>query len=530
MFELRPYQEPIAGIVFDYMRKHPGKHPLVALPTGAGKTVVMADIIKQATDKWPETKVLVISHVREILTQDYNALKFHLNKEIGLYSAGLKSRSVKDITVAGIQSIYKSPQRFADYKLIIIDECHLIPPVDTSMYRRFFGGLIAPRYFGLTATPFRLGSGLIYGDKDSIFDDLVYDLTSAHKFVKLIEDGYLSKLSTKATQTRLDTKNIATRGGDFDKKEMADAFNIEAITREACKEIVKAGEGYKKWLIFAIDIAHAESIAETLISMGVPSMVVHSKMDMDRDWVIDQYKIGSFKAMVNVNVLTTGFDDPEIDLIALLRPTQSPVIHVQTIGRGLRIADGKDHCLVLDFAGNTERLGPINDIVVRKRRKGQEQGEGEAPTKECPKCNEIVPISTKICPSCQYAFPIITKLQTRASNAEIISTRKPIDWYDVKDIVYNLHIKDNKPDMIKVSYLCGSRYFNEFICIEHPANSYAKRLADHWVKYRGGKATNAKELFEEKDVLKRPTRIKVDTRGKYPNIVDAEFANLSLAS
>ena len=501
MFELRPYQKPIADKVFDYMRKHPGKHPLVALPTGSGKTVVMADIIHQTITRWPDTKVLVLSHVREILMQDYKALKFHLNKPIGLYSAGLKSRTIENVTVAGIQSIYKGASRFVNYKLIIVDECHLIPPVDTSMYRRFFAGLKSPRYFGLTATPFRLGSGLIYGEKDSIFDHLVYDLTSAEKFVKLIEDGYLSKLSTKATKTKLDTRNIAIRGGDFDKKEMADAFNVNAITKEACKEIVKAGADYKKWLIFAIDIDHAESIAETLISMGVPSMVVHSKMDMDRDFVINAYRSGKFKAMVNVNVLTTGFDDPEIDLIALLRPTQSPVIHVQTIGRGLRRADGKDHCLVLDFAGNTERLGPINDIVVRKRRKGDKLGDGEALMRECPMCSELVPISAKICPSCEYVFPIATKLQTRASTAEIISTRKPVDWYEVKDVVCNIHHKANTPDMLKISYLCGVRYFNEFICINHPEGSYAKRLADHWVKYRGGTATNVEELIQQFSTL-----------------------------
>ena len=97
---------------------------------------------------------------------------------------------------------------------------------------------------------------------------------------------------------------------------------------------------------------------------GIPTGLVHSKMEFDRDTEIQKFKEGHYKAVVNVNVLTTGFDDPEIDLIALLRPTQSPVIHVQTIGRGLRISEGKKHCMILDFAGNTKRLGPINDVHI----------------------------------------------------------------------------------------------------------------------------------------------------------------------
>jgi len=530
MFELRPYQKPIAANVFNYMRQHPNKHPLVALPTGSGKTVVMADIIHKAITNWPQTKILVLSHVKEILEQDYGALSFHLSAlsdKIGINSASIGRRENKQITIAGIQSVYKYGSAFSDVNLVIVDECHLIPPDSDSMYRTFFASLDHPRYFGLTATPFRLSSGLIYGDSDdTIFDDIVVDYTSSNKFVSLIKQGYLCRLKTQATSTRLDTINIGTRGGDFDTAQMSDEFNIKEITTAACKEIIAAGKNYKKWLIFAIDIKHAESIAETLIRLGIKTMVVHSKMDFDRSTIIKLYKEGHFRALVNVNVLTTGFDDPEIDLIALLRPTKSPVIHVQTIGRGLRIAEGKDHCLVLDFAGNTARLGPINDIRVRKMRKGKDpNGEGEAPTKECPNCGVIVPIQTRTCEWCGYEFPRPTALSTKAYKGEIIKEDDGADkrgkWYNVQDITYHLHQKSNRPDMVKVSYYVGMRYFNEYVTLDH--TGYARHASLHWVKVRNGTARTTAELLQECPRLRKPSEIKVDTRGKYPSIIDVRF-------
>lgn len=523
MFKLRPYQEPIAKIVFDYLRKNRTKHPLIALPTGSGKTIVMAELVRQAITKWPDTHILILSHVKEILDQDYKALKFHTDFDIGINSAGLGRRERKQVTVAGIQSVHKQSYEFKHYNFIIVDECHLIPPSDTSMYRGFFAGLSKPRYLGLTATPFRLGAGKIYGQSDSIFNDLVYDLTSAEKFVQLIDNGYLCNLKTQGTNVELNTLNIGTKGGDFDQYDMSKAFNKDEITKAACAEIVKLGQEYKKWLIFAIDIEHAESIADWLTRLGIPTLVVHSKMEFDRDFVINTFKEGGIRAVVNVNVLTTGFDDPEIDLIALLRPTKSPVIHVQTIGRGLRVAPDKDHCLVLDFAGNTERLGPINDVRVRKTRKGQHPDEvGEPPTKKCPKCKAILPIKTKDCPWCKFHFKENVELRRHHSKTAVINTKKKIDWYPVSDVSYLLHQKKNTPDMVKVSYKCGMRYFNEYICMNHPL--YAGHKARAWVRFRGGNAEDTKQLLEEAKHLKKPTKIKIDTRGKYPLIVDSEFS------
>lgn len=518
MFDLRPYQEPIADRVFDYIR-NTGNHPLVAMPTGSGKTVVLADIVEKAVKRWPDTHILILSHVKEILQQDYDSLKFHTGMDIGLYSVGLDKKELKQVTVAGIQSVFRKPELFRKYKLIIIDECHLIPPGDSTMYRRFFKGLNNPRYFGLTATPFRLGTGLIYGEKNSIFTDMIVDLTSKEKFVKLIDDGYLCKLTTKATELALDTEGIKTVGGDFDNKEMSQKFDVRDITKQAIAEIIAKGHDRKKWLLFAIDIEHAEHIAEELANNDVPTMVVHSKMEFDRTVVINHYKRGTFRAVVNVNVLTTGFDDPEIDLIALLRPTRSPVIHVQTIGRGLRIAEGKSNCLVLDFAGNTERLGPINDIQIKKKGKGR--AGGEPITKVCPTCNEILPPAVRYCPECGHKFEFKTALQGTATERDVISTKEPV-WHNVTDVEYKVHRKAGSPKMVRVIYQCGLRAFNEYVCVEH--KGYAGHRAKHWLTFRGmNDSQDAEWVVEHSYQLNKPNRIRVDTSGKYAQILDYSF-------
>jgi DNA repair protein RadD len=517
-FELRPYQEPIAERVFEYMRKNEDNHPLVGMPTGSGKTVVLADIILKAIQRWPSTKVLVLSHVREILVQDYEAIKDHTKLDVGLYSVGLKKRERKQVTVAGIQSVFRKADMFMDYKLIIIDECHLIPPGKDTMYRKFFSKLNNPRYFGLTATPFRLGSGFIYGQDDSIFSDMIYDMTSKEKFNGLIKDGYLCNLKTSPPNTELDLENIRTVAGDFDKKMLSQKVDKDSITKRAVKELVEKGESYKKWLIFAIDIEHAENIAEELTKYDIPTMVVHSKMEFDRDTVIDHYKRGTFRAIVNVNVLTTGFDDPEIDLIALLRPTKSPVIHVQTIGRGLRIAPGKDHCLILDFAGNTERLGPINDIVPTRKNKGKG---GEPITKRCPACDTIHHPTAKVCEFCGHKFQFKTLLRPNAKDVDVIKDRTNI-WVNVTDVKYRLHKKTNSPSMVKVTYSCGLREYHEYVCIEH--KGYAGYAAKHWLEYRGlsGMKT-ALGVVHNSDELRKPNRINIDKTGKYPRVKDYSF-------
>lgn len=526
-FVLRDYQQPVANAVFNYMLKNPGKHPLIALPTGSGKTVVLADVVKEAVTRWPGTKVLILSHVKEILSQNYVTLNAYFEQHgistdlLGINSAGLGRRDTAQVTVAGIQSVYQNTD-FTKYNLIIIDECHLIPFKGKGMYRTLFNKIKKARYVGLTATPFRLGGGYIYDNDDAIFDDCIYDLTRGKMFTDLIDAGYLCPLLTYSTDAEFDVKGQRIQAGDFIEKDLAAEFDREEITEVIVQKMIKAGADRKRWLIFAIDIAHAEHITESLMVKGIFCNVVHSKMEQDRDTVINDFRTGKYRAIVNVNVLTTGFDNPEIDMIVLARPTQSPVLHVQTVGRGLRIADGKENCMVLDFAGNTKRLGPINDIRPRKRRKTDE--EGDAPCKECPNCHLVIPAAARVCPECGHKFQFQTKLAHKAGNEQIIARMEPT-WCEVDDITYSLHTKHQSPDSVKVSYRCGLRTFNEWICLEH--SGYAGHIAERWVDKRKDASVDMPEsvveLLAMANDLDQPTQIQVKPDGKYVSICAYKF-------
>ena len=520
MIKLRHYQSACAPAVIKYIRRNKGKHPLVALPTGSGKTYCIADLIQKLREKW-DVKVLVLSHVREILEQNHESLSEYLGEPIGLNSAGLGRREFKEITVAGIQSVYKQPERYQDGVIIIVDEAHLISPQEDTMYRKFFKGIPRSIIVGFTATPFRLGSGYIYGD-DQLFDSLVYDWSSAERFQQLINEGYLAPLTTKRTAMEMDTSNINIVAGDFNEKQMSERFDREGVTKEAIKEILAAGRQRKKWLIFAIDISHAEHIAETLLRSGIKTAPVHSKMSesgFDRDRTVEGFKDGKYQCVVNVNILTTGFDEPGIDLIAMLRPTKSPVLHVQSLGRGSRISDDKSNCLVLDFAGNTARLGPINDVLVRKKGKGKEGG--DPITKTCPDCNSILPPAMKLCPDCGYEFQFQHGLSTTAIDADVIESGEPL-WLPVLDVEYSVNSKFAAPSTVKVTYKTGYRDISEYVCIEH--KGFAKHKADHWVTYRGGEPCSfATDLLEQAQVLRVPKEILIKKSGKYFTINDASF-------
>ena len=533
MIKLRWYQKKVAPLVFNFWRKNPDKKPIIAIPTGAGKSLIIADLIYQAHSKW-NIEILVLSHRKEILTQNQSILIKYLNQHglaanIGIYSAGLGVKEKGKITFAGIHSVYKKTKLFENVKLIIIDEVHLISPSakGETMYQKFINELPKAKCIGLTATPYRLGSGYIVGD-DHLFDEILFDLTSKSKFNRLVREGYLTKLITKRTETEFNAEGIRTIGGDYAEKELAQKFDREEITKTAVKEIIRKAKNYKKWLIFAINIDHAEHIVEELNSYGIMAIPIHSKLDLNRTVFIDAFKEGKIQALVNVNILTVGIDVPDIDLIVFLRPTKSPVLYVQSAGRGLRVAPGKDHCLVLDFARVIQTLGPINDVQVIKKKKGK----GSDPVvKTCPVCGTHHHPIVKICDGklengeeCRYEFKFKIAITKNASDAKIIA-ETGIHKYKVDDIYYNKHTKRNAPMSMKVTYRCGMSIFNEWVCIEH--TGWAKTMADNWISDRLSPNYKRPETVDDlllmSSFFRKPTEIVVKEDARYPEIVDYKF-------
>lgn len=512
MFDPYDFQQEAINSPFAYFRSGKRGNPLVVAPTGSGKSVIIACLCQQVIEKWPGQKILCISHVKEILGQNYAAIKRQLpNKPIGLYSAGLKSKTIKDITVAGIHSIYNKPELFDQFNIILVDECHTIPHTKNGMYDKFFTQVEVP-VIGFTATPFRLGSGYLHIGANSFFDDIVYTIP----IKKLQREGYLCDLTAKATKRRMKADDVRKQAGDYVITELSREFDRAAVTKDIISELVLYKEERKKWLLFAIDIAHAEHITDELNKQGIKAAVVHSRMEGQRELMIDGFKKGLYQALVSVAVLTTGFDVPSVDLIGLLRPTASPVLHVQIIGRGLRVSPEKENCLVLDFAGNLIRNGPIDAPVIKL--KGD--GKGEPIMKECSNCWEIVHAAVRICPSCGEKFQFRHKLQATAKDREVLSFE---DWHDVDEVKYLRYVGSRDIPMLKVRYICGIRSFSEFVCLEH--NGYAKHKAGHWWKRRSQEPVpeNSQQAVELSHTLISPKRILVNESGKYDTIKEHQF-------
>ena len=502
--------------------EHEDCHPIVVAPTGSGKSLMICDFIDRYLTGEPTAKILILSHIKEILSQDYDAIsEYFEGYEVGLYSSGMGSKTVKKITVAGIQSVWRKPELFKDFSVVVVDECHLVTIRQDGMYRKLLEHIPA-NYVGFTATHFRLGHGYIHKGEGRLFNELAYDMSQPEIFNRLVKEGYLTKLITKATLMKMDVDGIKIRARDYAINELSKKFDRNSITEVAVDEIIEFGANYKKWLVFAIDIEHAEHITKKFNERNIDAAVVHSKMEGDRDEVVANFKSGLLRAVVNVDILTTGLDVPDIDLIAMLRPTKSPVIHVQTIGRGLRVAPGKDHCLVLDFAGNTMRLGPINDVVVKTKKPGD--GTGIAPVKECPDCLALLHPTVKFCDVCGHEFEFQTALSITAGTEEVVKT-DVVEWYAIDDVQYRLHEKPGKPTSMKVTYRIGLQTFNEWVCYDH--EGYPKYKADNWVRFRAQQKmpmpVDVGQLLEWSPWLKKPTKVLINFGEKFPQIKDAVF-------
>lgn len=398
--ELRPYQLKAVQSTFDYLSENPGKNPCLVLPTGAGKSVCIAAFIEACLDWWPESKVMILTHQKELIEQDAKALhRIAPDLSIGLYSAALRCKDLSQpVTFASIQSIYKIS--VPDVRFILIDEAHLINNEDQGMYRRFLDHTHA-RVIGLTATPYRMGQGYLT-DGDGIFDELIQPVS----ILELQGLGYLARLRNKGTFTKLDLSNVRLRGGEFIDSDLQKELDTFTTNEAVAEEIIKSAAYYKREhiLVFCSGVDHARHVSEILSEMGMKAAYIAGNMSMeDREEILYCFTHGITAALCNANLLTTGFDYPDIDLIVMLRPTMSPGLYLQMAGRGLRLKSNGGDCLVLDFAGNVQRHGPIA-FVAPPAREGEPR-QGVMPCKECPQCLEIVPLSLAVCPSCGYVFP-----------------------------------------------------------------------------------------------------------------------------
>lgn len=492
--ELRWYQKEAVEKVWGYLRDNRTGAPCVVLPTGAGKTPVLAALC-QTVAKFGG-RALVLAHVKELLQQAFARVSAEVEGvSVGLYSAGLDERTTDaQIVIAGIQSVYKRAEELGPFQLIVVDEAHLIPDSGDGMYRTFLerARRVAPdvRVVGLTATPYRLGCGWICGS-DRVLTEIVYEVGVR----ELIAQGFLSPLKTRGGKRKFNVSELRIRGGEFVASEVDALVKGKNVLESACAEIVELTKERKKVLVFYPSVDAAKRVEKSLKDFSgarVATITGETSAD-ERAAILDEFKrsepvvdlLGretpSLKYLVNVNVLTTGFDAPNVDCVVLLRPTNSVGLYQQMVGRGLRLAPGKTDCLVLDYGQNVVRLGPIDMPTVATRGKPDGRSRG----RECPKCRAIVACGYTACPECGELFPAPKrddKASARASDEDLVDQGSILE-YVVDGVYYEEHEKKgalpSAPRTLQVSYeVAPHKTVCEWLCPEH--DGWGRQKFERW--------------------------------------------------
>ena len=530
---LRDYQQRAIDDLYAWFGENSTGNPCLVLPTGSGKSHIVAALCKDAVQNWPETKVLMLTHVKELIEQNAEKMRQHWKgAPMGIYSASIGRRDLGEpITFAGIQSIAKKADQVGHVDLVIVDECHLISHRQEGGYRTFLADLkqINPnvRVIGLTATPWRLGHGYIT-DGDGLFDALIEPVT----IEELLRKGHLCMLRSKVTDLKISADGIKKRGGEYIEKELQAAANTLDNNQAVVSEVIRLGADRKSWLFFCTGVEHAQDVRDEIRSRGITAECVTGETPKkERARILDDFKAGRIQALTNANVLTTGFDAPSIDLIAMLRATLSPTLYVQMVGRGFRVSPTKDDCLILDFAGVVETHGPVTNITPPEKSSDEP---GDAPSKICDQCNEIVHAAAKICPSCGFEFPPPEAKSLVLRNDDImgLSGRKLI----VSEWKWRKHTsRSSGKDMLRVTYYgaLSDEPVDEYVCMLHQGFAGQKAIKlltevahNAGVDIRLAQSDDLLDLLSERmNIGTPPSEIEYLKEGRYNRVIDRDWSN-----
>ncbi|HEY8358663.1 MAG TPA: DEAD/DEAH box helicase family protein [Ramlibacter sp.] len=532
MLSLRPYQRESLNSLYHYW-SNGGGNGLLVLPTGAGKSLVLASLVKELLEQFPMFRIAVVTHSRELIVQNFGEiLRIWPAAPAGIYSAGVGRRDARaKVLFCGVQSVFAKTDVVGPFDLLIVDEAHLIPRNAATMYGRFIRDLLAMtpdmRIVGLTATPYRLDSGRLDEGEGSMFDDIVYEAP----VTDLIDQGYLSPLISRAGASQIDTSQVHTRAGDFIQSELETA--AMKVVKEAVAELVSFGQDRRAWLAFCSGVAHSEAVAAEIRSHGIEAQSVDGSMDKGtRDGLISRFRNGSIRCLTSVNVLSIGFNVPHVDLVALMRPTKSTGLYVQQVGRGFRTAPGKENALILDYAGVVRRHGPVDAVIGENAGGGKgkkSDGEAEIRAKECPECQTLAALNQRECKVCGHEWKVEEKPKhdAHADDATpVLSTERvapkmlPVVEWD-----FRRWAKAGSPDSVRVTFYAGVQSFHEWLAFELPGRG--RERACSWWAQHGGATPFPKtidEALDRKAELSMPATISVKPAGKFFEITHRQFA------
>lgn len=365
---LRDYQKAASDKAVAFFKdKNKKSNGVMVLPTGAGKSIVIADIAHRLNDY-----VLVFCPSREILEQNFKKLCSYGILDCSIYSASFNSKEISRITFATIGSVKVHPELFTHFKNIIVDECHLVNPKE-GMYKDFFE-TVKCKVLGLTATPYRLSSSRDFGSmlkfitrtKPHVFSEVIYNVQVS----TLLDMGYLAKLDyfplNPTGWNELNLK-VNTTGADYTDKSVQNLYEkidfygyLVHIVQRLVNNTV-TGSKRKGILVFTRFLKEAQRL-----TMSIPGCAIVSgdTPKGERERILESFKSGDIPVVANVGVLTTGFDYPELDTVVMARPTMSLAMWYQIVGRAIRPHPSKASGWVIDLCGNIKRFGEVSDLKM----------------------------------------------------------------------------------------------------------------------------------------------------------------------
>jgi DNA repair protein RadD len=502
--KLRTYQQEAVDAVFDFWDRG-GGNPLLDLATGTGKSLVIAELTKKLVEEC-SARVLMLAHKRELISQNTNELLHAWSAApVGINCASLGRRDRRaQILFASIQSVAREDAySIGERHVIIVDEAHLLPRSGDGQYLTLIGRLreAVPdlRIIGLSATPYRLDSGRLDKGDGALFDETVYTYSIAQG----VDDGFLAPLVSRVTGQGIDVAHVPRRGGEFVSGAPLE-YAANKITEAACDEIVARGVDRRSWLIFCSGVTHAENVRDAIRARGISCESVTDRTSkQDRNRIFAAFKAGRLRSMTGYDVFSTGTNFPSVDLIADLNPTLSTSRYAQKYGRGTRplyasgydlenveerhaaIANGpKPNCLILDFAGNITRHGPVDAVTVNGGPSGSGEGKvsvDSVQAKACPDCEALVSTRVYTCPYCGHEWerPQEPKHAAQADRDSAVMSREIVDrWLSVRSAHARTHVKGERVSL-RIDYEIGMKVYSEWVTLEHGDRAGA-RAAKWW--------------------------------------------------
>lgn len=361
MFTLREYQQNAVDHAVHFLKNSSKTGALEVLPTGSGKSLVIANIAKELNDH-----VLVFQPSKEILEQNYNKLLSY-GEEASIYSASLNSKEIGLTTFATIGSVFRKPEFFQQFKYILIDECHGVNAKE-GMYKKFLD-VVGHKVLGLTATPYRLSTDGYGGSilkfltrtRPRVFEELIYFVQNGYLF----ENNFLAKLEYyNVGKFNTEKLKLNSTGADYTDQSVKQHYKEVGMNEMLYKAINKLLSIRKNILVFTRFVEEAEMLQRRFLGIAE---IVHAKTEANkRAEIISNFKSGKTRVVTNVGILTTGFDYPELETVIIARPTRSLALYYQMIGRGIRIHPDKKKTYIVDMCDNYRRFGKVEELEIGK--------------------------------------------------------------------------------------------------------------------------------------------------------------------